>query len=674
MVCESEVRPRLADRLRTARERGFVGRRHELAVFEAALGGTSDARPVLFFHGPGGIGKSALLRRFADLAGDTGRPVALVDGHAVDSSPDGFAAEAGIARDDDRAVLLVDNFEKCQGLEGWLRDRFLPQIRTGAVVVLAGREPPGIGWTADPGWKEILYAAALSDLAHDEAAALLDARGVPVHLRETVAAFAGGRPLALSLAAAVATKEGADSTDWRPAQDVMAALVAALVGDVPGAAHRTALEVCSHVLRTTQGLLRAVLGEEDAGSVFQWLRRQPYMEVGRRGVFPHGVVRGVLDADLRWRDPEGHQRMHDLVWPHLLEAARTAPDSEVLATMRELSFPALKKVAGRYYPRSLRHEGRVHEDVARPEEHSVLRTMTEATEGPESAELLDFWLARQPESVRAYRDSETGELVGFLMWLRLHDLGAEELARDPVAAFAWEHARRTMPLRHREHIGLNRFLVDPSAYHQVSETMQIMQLRIAAEWVRTDGLAWSYEVLANPGYWRPLMDHVQHHVVPGEVRVGGRPYTVFAHDWRAQPVEQWLRGTYVARSALGAVPAVLPREQFDAAVREALRDWRRPDRFAASPLTSSRLARDAPDRAGAAEAVRAACAGAAEQLRADPGGDKHYRAVAATFFAGAPTQQAAAGRLGVPFSTYRRHLAAGLRRICDLLWEREIAA
>jgi|1185.fasta_scaffold1612173_1 hypothetical protein len=50
---------RLAGRLRAARQRGFVGRKEELAAFDEALGGDGG---VLFVHGPGGIGKSALLR------------------------------------------------------------------------------------------------------------------------------------------------------------------------------------------------------------------------------------------------------------------------------------------------------------------------------------------------------------------------------------------------------------------------------------------------------------------------------------------------------------------------------------------------------------------------------------------------------------------------------------
>jgi hypothetical protein len=48
------------------------------------------------------------------------------------------------------------------------------------------------------------------------------------------------------------------------------------------------------------------------------------------------------------------------------------------------------------------------------------------------------------------------------------------------------------------------------------------------------------------------------------------------------------------------------------------------------------------------------------------------RILAATYFKGAATQEAAAQRLRLPFSTYRRHLAAGIERVTAWLWCREL--
>ena len=142
----------LAGRLGRAGERAFIGRGGERELAASAL--TADEPPfaVLFLHGPGGIGKSALLRRLSLDAEAAGALAVAVDGRAVAGAPAAFtaalAAQLGLARGDDplaalvdgpRLVLVVDTFEQCSGLQGWLREDFLPRLPASAVTVIAGR-------------------------------------------------------------------------------------------------------------------------------------------------------------------------------------------------------------------------------------------------------------------------------------------------------------------------------------------------------------------------------------------------------------------------------------------------------------------------------------------------------------------------------------------------------
>ncbi|GAA2418801.1 hypothetical protein GCM10010404_91730 [Nonomuraea africana] len=73
-----------------------------------------------------------------------------------------------------------------------------------------------------------------------------------------------------------------------------------------------------------------------------------------------------------------------------------------------------------------------------------------------------------------------------------------------------------------------------------------------------------------------------------------------------------------------------------------------------------------------AQALRDLLEQAIESLREDARSVKFHRALAATFLHGAPTQELAAERLGLPFTTYRRHLVPGIERVCAHLWHREL--
>lgn len=121
---------------------------------------------------------------------------------------------------------------------------------------------------------------------------------------------------------------------------------------------------------------------------------------------------------------------------------------------------------------------------------------------------------------------------------------------------------------------------------------------------------------------------------------------------------------------------VLSQPDFAAAVRDALRDFVRPDLLRGNPLVRSRLV---CERAGAAAAAAeraltlpALIREAAEDLQASPRDVRLYRALHHTYFQPAPTQERAAELLDLPFSTYRLHLMAGIAQLTEALWRREV--
>ena len=59
-------------------------------------------------------------------------------------------------------------------------------------------------------------------------------------------------------------------------------------------------------------------------------------------------------------------------------------------------------------------------------------------------------------------------------------------------------------------------------------------------------------------------------------------------------------------------------------------------------------------------------------LRNSPREKKYHRALHHTFINPADTQELAASRADVPFSTYRRHLQRGIDDVVSTLWKREL--
>ncbi|WP_454195254.1 ATP-binding protein [Nocardia sp. Marseille-Q1738] len=662
----------LAHTLAAGRDRAFVGRRAELEWFAAALAGKTEARPVHYLHGPGGIGKSTLLRKFAAQARRAGRSVVEIDGRTVVPTPQGFVAAAGTALHQPGVVLLVDTFEKCQGLEGWLWERFLPQLPVGAVVVVAGRAEPDPLWTSDPGWVDLLRVTALRNLVPQEAAEFLHARHVPASAQQAVLEFTGGNPLALALAAVVAVKDRTPIGDWKPSQDTIATLLRQLVGNTPSPEHRRALEVCAHAYVTSESLLRAVFGER-AAELFAWLRVQPFIEYTDTGLFPHDVVREALEADLKWRDPEGFAEMHHQMREVHLAQLRSVPESQLLQATGAVIFL--------YRTDRQISEFNIWRDVGLVEDHPYAESHREQVlalvrrhEGEASAAIAAFWLDHQPAAFRVYLATQTGELVAFSAWLALTEPVGLDV--DPVVAAAWNYARANGPLRSGEYMALARFTVDATAYQRPAASTTLAQWRATGEMVRGERLAWSYVVMRDDGYWDAHLGDINMVPIDSPPTVGAHRYALFAHDWRTQPPGPWLEEKSAAMLAGASMadgpvrgPAelvVLSRPEFETAIRDALRTLRRPIGLDDNPLNRSRLVVES------GKSLAEVLADAAQSLLRERGGEKLHRAVSVTYFKGAPTQEVAAELLGLPFSTYRRHVSTAVERMSELLWHHEL--
>ncbi|MFD4879836.1 AAA family ATPase [Streptomyces sp. NPDC058420] len=671
---------RLADRLASARLQYFVGRHEELALFRRALAGEPGAPMVIVLHGPGGMGKSALLQRFAAEARAAGRPVVGVDARTVELSPSAFEAATAEVFVRDNAVLLVDDFERYQDMEEWIRDRFLPRLPAGALVVVAGRHAPDPLWKADLAWSEVLQVVPLRELGPADSAALLTAQGADPALHAALLRFAAGHPLALRLVAEAATHDNTstDEVFWAPLRTVVDRLLTHMVGRPPTPAHRRALEVCGHVADTTEELLRVALPDEDATELFAWLRQLSCMKSGPFGVCPYDVVRDALDSDFRWRDPERYKAMHRTIRRHLVERVRNAPEKEALRAAGEFNHIVSRAQWLREFQGG-RDEPAVHEEPMRPEDAPALVELTRRVEGEHNARTVSYWLGRQPEAFHVHRHCHTGELRGFMAWLRIDGLDEETRAADPVVAEAWELVSAMTPPRQGEHLGVARFMVHAEHHHRPSRSFDAVRTRIVFEVLRAKHCAWSCFVSAEPKFWAPLLTYLGMFQPPRRTVHADRGYGLFCHDWRAARVDEWADG--IDARLLGGAPAAtagkpksrltpLSREESDAAVREALRGWLDPGGLTDNALLRGRLVEELSE-GDPVTALRELIGKAVERLNTHPR-TRHLHDVLTLTYHSTSTQDAVARRLNLAFSTYRRHLARALDEVRETVWEWEV--
>jgi hypothetical protein len=658
-----------------ARRRSFVGRRSELRAFDNAQAALSPRR-VLFVHGPGGIGKTTLLLELRARASAAGRTAVLLHGSEIDPSPDGFrqaVAAAGFAqagqetRADSGAVLLVDGYEQLGAIDGWLRQEYIPSLRAEDVVVLAGREPPAAAWRTDPGWRHLVAIHPLGHLDDFDSADLLTRAGVAARDRPRLLALGRGHPLALALLADAA-QGGTVPDSLADVPDLISALLESLLRDAPSQAHMAGLATVARAWLTTEDLLRKTVGT-DAPQVWSWLQRRPFVVCRRGGLTPHDVTRDVLEAEFERRSPDRYRALHQVIHDHVVAGIRatTGLDRQLLA--QQLAYLHRRSpLTAAYY--ALRAHGSAAVVPARPDEYEQLVSIIEGGAGRASATIAERWFADQPDRTSVVR-TEDG-IAGFAYHL-FCPTGSSMEDRDPVVRAVLDYVDRTAPARPGERVDITRFVAGVREFERDVYAVLAGTVSSIIDWC-TEPLAWSFAAFTDAEYWGPFFDYLSFRpVLEVEEAAGGPRYTVYGNDWRRFPVDAWLNlmGEREHSGGTGPPPEEalrpppLSRAAFGDAVRSALQHLNRPDRLAGCPLTGTVFGADAAE-------LRASIVAAAGRLAGDPKGDQLRAVLNRTFVHAAPTQETAAEILGLPFSTYRRHLARAIDEVTEALWAVEI--
>jgi hypothetical protein len=680
----------LEERLRLARHFNFVGRTTELDLFRQAI--TTGELPfhVLYVFGPGGVGKSTLLHEYIYLCQNGQVASVYLDARTLEPSPESFTARlreclslheaqsaiSYLAEQPGPFVILVDTYETIRPLDDWLREVFLPKLPQNVLVVLASRFAPSRAWRTDPGWQIFFRSIPLRNLEPEESRSYLALRNIPQEQYEDVLHFTYGHPLALSLVADLYAQRAEFTFQPEETVDVVRTLLENFVQKVPSPAHRAALDICALMHLTTEALLANLLDIPDVHDLFEWLRGLSFIEVQRDGLFPHDLAREALVTDLRWRNPAWYAELHRRARNYYTQQFQQTGGNEQQQLLFELIYLHRENPAVRPFF-EWQMNGTVITDVMQPQDVQPLQQMVAKHEGEVSARLASYWFSRMPQTVVVWRDVRR-QPIGFLMSLPLHEVGPAHSEVDPAVRATWLYLQNHAPLRPTETALLFRFWMAEEGYQSVSPIQSLVFVNVVRHYLATPRLAYTFFPCADANFWEAVFIYADlMRVRSADFSVGERRYGVYGHDWRIVPPMAWLAllaEREISNTAHQSPPTsvkpliVLSRVEFEHAVRSALRDYTQSDLLRRNPLLQSRLVHE---RGEDASTLQALLRESVDALQRAPRQSKLYRALYYTYFEPAPTQERAAEILDLPFSTYRRHLKAGLDWLTEYLWQME---
>lgn len=452
----------MADQLDADR---FVGRSRPLDLIADGLAGRSRQR-IIHVHGPGGVGKSALLRAAARRARADGYDVVALDGRLVAPMPERLAAE--IARAGERSLLLIDEADELIPLRFELRHLLQTAVPASTVVILAGRAAPGREWF-DEGLDQVSTEILVRPLDNAEGRELLaryDVTGADDV--DPLLTWAQGYPLALTIGANLLGapaeptpsngRMGTASTGDGLDDLILARLGGREVADVDP----DVLDVACIAPAVDARLLAAVLPGRPTRTGLAQLRALSVSEqLGSRTTL-HRLVRSALRSRLKDSDPDRYRTLVLRVADHLHQRA-LAEDSLVALEIASLIENPDVRLG---FDASTTH----YADFPKPGDIEELAAFSDAADTAWFARFRR-WCEEQPHQAIAVRRA-TGELAAMSIVCLASEMPAwaeDDIETGPFLRHVREHGQFDRAAHMHDVI----ILEDPTDVAAITEVIRV---------------------------------------------------------------------------------------------------------------------------------------------------------------------------------------------------------
>ncbi|MBL8221181.1 MAG: winged helix-turn-helix domain-containing protein [Bryobacterales bacterium] len=579
---------RIRDVLVGRASKQFVGREDELRVLGEFLDGRSPA--LVWIHGLGGIGKSALLHEYARRASAAGRTILRLDSRFIEPSAEGFLEELErilghprelmneILASLPRPVLVLDSYEVLRLLDGWIRQVFVPGLPANVSVVIASRYGPPPGWRTAIEWQDHFLAIALPPLAETESVLLLDRAGVPASESGAIYRMAGGHPMALVLAGNCRRGVG-HNISTKDSRSLVQSLTQLYLEDVLDANLRTAVEAASVVRRTTESLLAAMLPDLYTHELYEGLGSLSIVEATNEGLMLHEAVQEAVSEWLRSSAPDRYRNYRRAAWRQVrAESSGAAPGDRWRYTADMLYLVQHMGLREAFFPTGVQ---KLSVERAGAGDETAIMAIVRNHEGPEAREAIGEWWRCAPDTFSVLR-GVGGEIEGFYIAAELRGLRGRMPAGDP-AVVQWQKHLRENPLTSGETALLLRRWLSRSAGEALSPVQAACWLDVKRfHLALRPGIRRCYGAMNDVLTFAPMLGTLGFQVVDnGSVAIDGVGSHLLMLDFGPGSFDGWL-GELVSRE-LG----LQNEEIFDACARELALEG---ERVALTPLEYGVLA------------------------------------------------------------------------------------